>query len=80
MLTGGRPVKGRRICNSSRTTTSPDEAAVTYDAQKNAFVDVAAPGTKTGRKKAPVKVGVSNGTKIQILDGLKAGDKIVLPS
>src|SRR5262245_6593034 len=56
------------------------ESAVTYDAQKNAFVDVAAPGTKTGRKKMPVKVGVSNGTKIQILDGLKAGDKVVLPS
>src|SRR5436853_1142132 len=27
------------------------EAAVTYDAQKNAFVEVEAPGTKTGRKK-----------------------------
>jgi HlyD family secretion protein len=56
------------------------EAAVTYDAQRNAFVNVAAPGTKTGRSKMPVKVGISNGTKIQIVDGLKAGDKIVLPS
>ena len=56
------------------------EAAVTYDAQKNAFVEVAAPGTKTGRKKIAVKLGVGNGTKIQILDGLKAGDKVVLPS
>jgi HlyD family secretion protein len=56
------------------------EAAVTYDAQKNAFVDRAAPGTKTGRTKTPVKVGVSNGTKIQIVDGLKPGDKVVLPS
>ena len=56
------------------------EAAVTYDAQKNAFVDVVAPGTKTGRKKTPVKIGVSNGTKIQILDGLKQGDKVILPS
>src|SRR5207302_1610531 len=26
------------------------ESAVSYDAQKNAFVDVAAPGTKTGKK------------------------------
>jgi HlyD family secretion protein len=56
------------------------EAAVTYDAQKQAFVDVAAPGTKTGRKKTPIKLGVGNGTKIQVLDGLKAGDKVVLPS
>jgi HlyD family secretion protein len=55
------------------------EAAVTYDAQKNAFVDVLAPDTKTGRKKVAVKVGIGNGTKMEILEGLKPGDKIVLP-
>jgi hypothetical protein len=26
-----------------------------------------------------VKVGVGNGTRIQILNGLKAGDRVVLP-
>ena len=56
------------------------EAAITYDAQKNAFVDLLAPGSKTGRQKTQVKVGVGNGTKIQILEGLKQGDKVVLPS
>jgi HlyD family secretion protein len=56
------------------------EAAVTYDAQKNAFVDLLAPGAKNGRKKVQVKIGVGNGTKIQILDGLKQGDRVVLPS
>ena len=56
------------------------ESAVTYDAEKHAFVDVAAPGSKTGRRKAAVKLGVGNGTKIQVLDGLKAGDKVILPS
>ena len=56
------------------------EAAVTYDAQKNAFVDLVAPESKTGRRKVPVKVGIGNGTKMEILDGLKPGDKIVLPS
>jgi HlyD family secretion protein len=56
------------------------EAAVIYDAKKAASVDVVAPGTKTGRRRTPVKVGVGNGTKIEVLDGLKAGDKLVLPS
>jgi len=55
------------------------EAAVTYDAQKNAFVEVVAAGAKSGRKKLAVKLGVGNGTKIQILDGLKQGDKVILP-
>jgi HlyD family secretion protein len=56
------------------------EAAITYDAQKNAFVDLVSPGAKNGRKKVPVKLGVGNGTKMQILDGLKQGDKVILPS
>ena len=43
-------------------------------------VDLLAPGSKTGRQKTQVKVGVGNGTKIQILEGLKQGDKVVLPS
>ena len=55
------------------------EAAITYDAQKNAFVEVVSPGAKNGRKKIPVKLGVGNGTKIQILDGLEQRDKVILP-
>jgi HlyD family secretion protein len=55
------------------------ESAITYDAQKNAFAEIQSPGTKTGVAKIPVKVGVGNGTKIQILEGLKPGDKVVLP-
>src|SRR6266852_4002598 len=56
------------------------ESAITYDAQKNAFVDVLTPAAKTGRRKVPVKIGVSNGTRIQILNGLNQGDKVILPS
>ena len=56
------------------------ESAITYDAQKNAFVDVVAEGAKNGRRKVAVKIGLSNGTKVQVLDGLKQGDKVILPS
>jgi HlyD family secretion protein len=56
------------------------EAAVAYDAKKSAFVDIFAPAEKNGRKRTPIKVGVGNGTKIEVLSGLKAGDKLVLPS
>jgi HlyD family secretion protein len=55
------------------------EAAVVYDAQKNAFVDVVDAGAKTGRRRVSVKVGVGNGTRMQVLSGLNAGDKVVLP-
>jgi HlyD family secretion protein len=56
------------------------EAAVVYDAQRKAYVDVVDPGQRNGRRRVPVKVGVGNGTRMQILDGLTAGDKVVLPS
>ena len=56
------------------------EAAVTYDAKRNAFVDVLDPASRTGRRHVPVKVGVGNGTRIQVLSGIKAGEKLVLGS
>jgi HlyD family secretion protein len=55
------------------------EAAVTFDDARNAFVDLVDPGAKNGRRRTPVKVGVGNGTKLQIVTGVKAGDKVVLP-
>jgi HlyD family secretion protein len=55
------------------------EAAIVYDPQKRPFVDVVDPGSKTGRRRVSVKVGVGNGTRMQVLSGLKAGDKVVLP-
>src|SRR4051794_26877819 len=56
------------------------EAAITYDSQKHAFVDLADPGAKNGRKRVAVKVGIGNGTRVEILEGVKEGDKVVLPS
>jgi len=55
------------------------EAAITYDAQRNPFVDVVDPGSKTGRRRVPVKIGIGNGSKMQIQSGVKVGDKVVLP-
>ncbi len=55
------------------------EAAVTYDAQKNATVEIADPGAEGGRRKVPVKLGIGNGTRTEVREGLKQGDKVVLP-
>jgi HlyD family secretion protein len=55
------------------------EAAITYDAEKKAFVDIIDAGAPNGRKKTPIKVGVGNGTRIEVLDGLRPGDRLLLP-
>jgi len=56
------------------------EAAVSYDAQRNAFVDLLDPGARNGRRRVTVKLGVSNGTRTQVLQGLKQGDRVILPT
>jgi HlyD family secretion protein len=54
------------------------ENAVMYDGQKNASVEVPDKGQKDGQRKVPVKVGLSDGSKTEILTGLKEGDAVVL--
>ena len=55
------------------------ESAIAYDASRAASVEVADPGADGGRRKVAIKVGISNGTRTQVVEGLKAGDKVVLP-
>jgi HlyD family secretion protein len=54
-------------------------AAVQYDAQRSAFVELVDAAAPNGHRRAPVKVGVGNGAKIQLLSGVNQGDKVVLP-
>jgi HlyD family secretion protein len=56
------------------------EAAISYDAKRTPTVEVLDKSDKSGRRKVSIKTGVGNGTKTQVLEGLKQGDKIVLPS
>jgi HlyD family secretion protein len=54
------------------------ENAVMYDGQKNASVEIPDKSQKEGKKKVPVKVGLSNGSVTEVLSGLKEGDQVVL--
>jgi HlyD family secretion protein len=56
------------------------EAAITYDAQRNPTVEVVDASAKTGRRKVTIKTGIGNGTRTQVLEGLKPGDRVVMPS
>ena len=54
------------------------ENAVTYDNQKNATVEVPDKSQKDGKRKVAVKVGLSDGSKTEIVSGLKEGDQVIL--
>jgi HlyD family secretion protein len=54
------------------------EQAVLYDKDRNASVEVPDQKEKNGRRKVDIKAGISNGTKTEVLSGLKAGDTVIL--
>jgi HlyD family secretion protein len=55
------------------------EAALVYDKDKNASVQLLDPKAKSGWRKMPLKVGISNGQRTEIAKGINEGDKLVLP-
>ena len=54
------------------------EQAVLYDKDRNASVWVPDPHGKDGHRVLAIKTGISNGSRIEVLSGLKPGDKVVL--
>jgi HlyD family secretion protein len=54
------------------------ENAVMYDGQKNASVEIPDKNQKEGKRKVPVKVGLSNGSVTEIVSGLREGQQVVL--
>jgi HlyD family secretion protein len=54
------------------------ESAIAYDAQRNASVEVPAPASDKGREKKPIKVGVSNGSRTEVVEGLIEGQQVIL--
>ncbi|HOC16769.1 MAG TPA: efflux RND transporter periplasmic adaptor subunit [Vicinamibacterales bacterium] len=54
------------------------EAAVVYDASREASVEVVSDSAPNGRERRPITTGLSNGTKTEVLKGLKEGDRVIL--
>ena len=54
------------------------EGALIYDKDRNASVEVPDSNAKDGRKKLNVTVGISNGSKTELLSGLKEGNQVIL--
>lgn len=54
------------------------EASLIYDKDRKASVEVPDPSGKDGKRKLPVTVGISNGSKTELLSGLKEGQQVVL--
>jgi len=54
------------------------EAAVIYDKDRKPSLEVPDPKGEKGRRKIAAKIGISNGVKTELLEGLKEGDQVIL--
>ena len=54
------------------------ENAVLYDKDRNASLELPDPRAEKGRRKIAVKLGISNGVKTELIEGLHEGQKVIL--
>jgi len=66
------------VLEEHKNVLTVPEQAVIYDKDRNATVMVPDPHGKDGQRSVSVKVGLSNGSRIEVVSGLKAGDAVVL--
>jgi HlyD family secretion protein len=66
------------VLEEHKNVLTVPEQAVIYDKDRNATVWVPDAHGKDGHRVVPVKVGLSNGSRIEIVSGLHNGDKVVL--
>jgi HlyD family secretion protein len=54
------------------------ESALIYNEKRETFVEVPDAASATGRRLVPVKTGLSNGARTEVLAGLKQGERVIL--
>jgi len=54
------------------------EAALIYDKERKASVEMPDPKGDNGKKKLTVKLGISNGVKTEVLEGLNEKQQVIL--
>jgi HlyD family secretion protein len=66
------------ILEEKKNVLMVPEAALIYDKDRNASAELPDPHAENGRKKVPVKLGISNGVKTEIISGLTEKQQVVL--
>jgi HlyD family secretion protein len=66
------------VLEEHKNVLSVPEQAVIYDKDRKASVWVPDVHGKDGHRVVSIKTGISNGSRIEVLSGLKSGDKVVL--
>jgi HlyD family secretion protein len=66
------------ILEEKKGVLTVPESAVLYDKDRKPSLEVPDPKGEGGKRKVAVKLGISNGVKTELVEGLKEGEKVVL--
>jgi HlyD family secretion protein len=77
-LKAAMSANGEIILEEKHNVLMVPEAAVIYDKDRHTSLEIPDPGSKTGRKKFSAKLGISNGVKTELLEGMKEGQQVIL--
>jgi HlyD family secretion protein len=66
------------ILEEKKNVLMVPEAALIYDKDRNATIETPDPKSEKGKKVIPVKLGISNGVKTEILSGLNEKQQVIL--
>ncbi|MFZ0429286.1 MAG: efflux RND transporter periplasmic adaptor subunit, partial [Acidobacteriota bacterium] len=66
------------ILEEHKNVLTIPESALIYDKDRNASVEVPDASIPTGRRKQPVKIDITTGTRAEVVEGLSEGDQVVL--
>jgi HlyD family secretion protein len=66
------------LLDEHKNVLTVPEQAVKFDKDRNATVEIPDKTQKSGRKFVPVVAGLSNGSKVEIVSGLKQNDQVIL--
>lgn len=66
------------ILEERKSTLVIPESAIIYDLSRNAFVEIPDKEQSNGKKKILVKLGINNGNRTEVLQGLDEQQKVVL--
>ena len=66
------------ILEEHKNVLTIPEAAVIYARDRSTAAEVPDPSQKTGKRRLPIKPGISNGARTEILEGLQPGQEVIL--
>jgi HlyD family secretion protein len=66
------------VLEEHKNVLTVPEQSVIFDKDRNASVQVPDSSGKDGRRAVAIRVGLSNGSRTEVLSGVKAGDTVIL--